>query len=624
MADPNPFDQFDAAPAATPSAAPAGNPFDQFDAAPENHTWTGVTPQGKKITFQAPPDADQETLRRAVLAAGGTGNIAINKPGAPPPQTDDSAGRGLLLGAMKPLDQAAGWIDSIPGVHDVNERLSNALGIRSDSQANADDTAARQANSRTGFQSLGNAVGTAPTLMLPGGALAQGAAAGALTSDRQGAGTLLDAGIGALTNFGAKGILEGLGTAIAPRVSQGVSYLKSLGINPSPGQALRDFADNAGSAASGAASRFLATLEDHATSLPYVQNMITGARQVAKDGFNRAGVSQALSKIGETLPDAIQTGHGAVAYTRRTVSNFYDKTLENMHMIPDAILDNELQNTAKKMTDGTLNADAARQFQASVRSKLGWRGQSMREVPGTPFMAQDSGNLPAVMGGGRDVVQSGGTGVGPYIGDAAAGTGANGTQPARYMSGETLKRVDSELRKQASSTSDVGLRDMLNEVRMSVRNAAKRSSPPEMGAQLDAADNAWAHYSVLRDAASKADGGMFTPGQLDNSSRISDTTIGKRASSEGTALYQDLSETGRRVLTGKTGDSGTFTRAATFNPFYHAVGAAGALVYPLAQKATARAGTAGPNAVAAAALLRSLAPAAGAIAAPTSVQALSR
>jgi len=444
---------------------------------------------------------------------------------------------------------------------------------------------------------------------------------GALASDSYNpSGIALDAAKGAAGAFVGSKLLGGLGGVVGPHLSEAMSALRSAGINVAPGQWARDLGSSAGSMLGRLGGQIMAGVEDHATSLPIVGSMIQNARLDAANGFNRGAVNTALSHIGEALPDTIQTGHGAMAYTRNRLSQAYDGALSQLHMIPDDQLHSDLADISGRMTDGTLNADSARQLRASMNSKLGYRIPSMQEVPGTPFMAQDSQNLPAIIGG-RDLEASGGQGVGPYTGPASSGTAAQQPPRARYMAGETVKSVDSELRKQAAQTQDPALRQALTDARQAVRSAAIRSSPPEAGAALNAADTAYAHYAVLRNAASKADNGVFTPRMLDTASRIADTTIGKRGSSEGTGLYQNYAENGSSVLTGKTGDSGTFTREATMNPYYWGLGALGAAAYPVARGVTNMATRqAGPNAQIAADLLRKIAPLGGALAAPAAVE----
>lgn len=96
---------------------------------------------------------------------------------------DDSRLRGLVLGAVKPLDNAATWLTQTP-VGRVLDRLGQSMGLPSTEQGVRQHDRARQINTRTGYQGAGTAIGTLPTMYLPGGVLVQGAAAGALSADK--------------------------------------------------------------------------------------------------------------------------------------------------------------------------------------------------------------------------------------------------------------------------------------------------------------------------------------------------------------------------------------------------------------------------------------------------------
>lgn len=95
---------------------------------------------------------------------------------------DNSRTRGFLAGALKPLDNLTTWAMNSAPMQAI-DRAGVALGLPSAAQATAGNNRARQNNSRTGYQLLGNIAGTLPTAYIPGGVLAQGAAGGALLSE---------------------------------------------------------------------------------------------------------------------------------------------------------------------------------------------------------------------------------------------------------------------------------------------------------------------------------------------------------------------------------------------------------------------------------------------------------
>lgn len=141
-------------------------------------------------------------------------------PAAPAkPKSDEVLG--FAKGVMTPLDNAATWVEGavgrlpwasglIPGVGPalagakVVDALGRALGMPTAAQAKTSHTQAVAQAKQQGRvpgkigEFAGNVVGTLPTAMLPGGVIAQGAAAGALLSDAKDVkGVATDAAIGA-------------------------------------------------------------------------------------------------------------------------------------------------------------------------------------------------------------------------------------------------------------------------------------------------------------------------------------------------------------------------------------------------------------------------------------------
>jgi hypothetical protein len=128
-------------------------------------TFVVTGPDGKRYRVTAPKGATQAEVLRRVQAQ--------RKP-------DNSRVRGFLGGILKPIDNAATWLDkALPWVDDFGQ----AIGFQSTEKTVAKNEDARRNNTRKGYQIAGNIAGTAPTLLLPGGVVAQGAAAGALLSD---------------------------------------------------------------------------------------------------------------------------------------------------------------------------------------------------------------------------------------------------------------------------------------------------------------------------------------------------------------------------------------------------------------------------------------------------------
>lgn len=122
--------------------------------------------------------------------------------------TDNSRIRGLALGALRPLDNLATWASHLPGMEAI-DRFGQRIGLPSTKQAVRGNDRARQNNSRTGYQAIGNIAATLPTAYLPGGVVAQGAAAGALSAEKP----------NDLTNVATSAAVGGLAGKIGEKVA---------------------------------------------------------------------------------------------------------------------------------------------------------------------------------------------------------------------------------------------------------------------------------------------------------------------------------------------------------------------------------------------------------------------
>ncbi|HKY81889.1 MAG TPA: hypothetical protein VJM09_10525, partial [Sphingobium sp.] len=188
-------------------------------------TYSIQAPNGKTYQIEGPEGASQDQVQAEVLrqfpeASGGL-EVTVTDTGGPydprnfsveqiaemeadglklnpqtgmyerPPDTRETSFiEGLAQGINKPLNNAARWaeggLDAI-GLGDSYRGLSSSLGFAPDVSA-AEQEQQRIADAApyrpSGFGEFsGNMVGTVPTMLLPGGALIQGAAGGALLSD---------------------------------------------------------------------------------------------------------------------------------------------------------------------------------------------------------------------------------------------------------------------------------------------------------------------------------------------------------------------------------------------------------------------------------------------------------
>lgn len=565
MAGPDPY--------AAMASPEAGDPYAAIGSSEASipaplHTYAARKRDGTVVHFQAPADAADEAIR--AQAAHETGDDAYLRPGVVDrtgqelPKTDTSAWHGLELGALKPIDNLASWAGQLPGLRQLDEAFSSLTGAPTADEAVTHNEAARANNTRGGWQGVGNVIGTIPTLELPGGVLAQGAAGGALLSNAHDlGGVALDAGLGAAGGAVGAKLLSGLGGVVAPRLSAARTALRDAGVQFTPGQLIGGVAKH---------------IEDASTHLPFVGDAITAARRRGLGQFARGAVNDALGHIGESVPDRIETGHGAIAYAKKAFGDGYDRVLARTTIRPDQQFATDLQAVANRANDGTLSSDAGQQLEKTVNNVIAHRMM---------------------------------------------------TSPT--LSGDAVKSIVSELRTRAGAATDPAYKGVLQELTTAVRSAAARSSPPDVASDLAALGHGYAKYAVLRRAAAAPESGIFTPAQLQTASRATDTSIGKGASATGEALLQPYAEAGREVLPSKVADSGTGHRlgvnsvagslasgALLANPGSTAaaalgVGAGSALysrpVIDLLNTAFAR--KAGPTAQNSANLLRLLAPLAG-------------
>ena len=125
---------------------------------------------------------------------------------------------GFAKGAFKPLDNAAIALEAglrriAPG---ATQFMDETFGGSAQDAANARAQAIQSSGLRPGKigEFAGNVAGTLPLAMLPGGVLTQGAAGGALLSDkRDPRGVLTDAALGAAGGAAGYGVAKGLGYA---------------------------------------------------------------------------------------------------------------------------------------------------------------------------------------------------------------------------------------------------------------------------------------------------------------------------------------------------------------------------------------------------------------------------
>jgi hypothetical protein len=345
---------------------------------------------------------------------------------------------------------------------------------------------------------VGNVAMMAPTMAIPGvntvrGAAAVGGIYNALTTP---------GGVEDRRNAGVMGILGGgMGQSVSNALARGFkppaeaqNFLASEGITLTPGQYAGGIWKN---------------IEDKATSIPVLGEVINSARRRGIEDFNEAAIRRA------TLPGMEVSGIGnqAIQDIRLGLSDAYEKALGNAS-VPG--LDPQFMQSMVSL-GGMAQSLPPQEFKA-------FRDIISREVVErmAPNGKINADNIKGVMSGLEN--------------EAAAFSRSNDAYQRKL--GEAIKQASLEFK------------DMV------ARNN------PDLAGELQQIDKAYAHFKKLQAAAGGvgAEEGVFTPAQLHRAARAGDRTKDKRAFSEGTALYQDLTNAGKSVMPNKVPDSGTAGR----------------------------------------------------------------
>lgn len=340
------------------------------------------------------------------------------------------------------------------------------------------------------------------------------------------------------------GALGALSRAVAPEISPAVRYLLDRGVKPTTGQIL-----------GGTFGR----LEEAAQSVPFIGDVIRGARGRAMDSYNTAALNQALAPIGAKLDPSTAAGRDAIKEASQKVADAYGSLVPKSGIVADSQFVKDLQDLADNAQ--YMAPDRRDQFMNIVNGKVlrkfsvggGLTGQSFKEIE------SDLGNL------ARDYIHS-------------------SDSDQRQLGGAIL---------QLQAT----LRDQLGRY------------APDVADKLKATNAAYANLLRVQGAAAAtgAEDGVFTPAQLARSVRALDPTSRKKAFAQGDALMQPLADAGKSVLGSHVPDSGTPYRLAV-NGGGLAIGGGLAAVNPGAAMALAgiTAGTMGAYSKPGQAVLNSL------------------
>lgn len=493
-------------------------------------------PDGAVYEIEAPDGAtDEQIAQMAQQAAGNNFGAAINRgPEAPTQQQlaerPTSFLQGFGEGVLDVVNHAADWVDEIPGMKSVNQWGAENLGTAPSVEAAVENQQQRfdaQPVQGSGLgRFAGAVVGSAPLAMLPGGALTQGAAGGALLSDERDAlGITKDAVLGAAGGYVGQKALGGLAAVAKPVVDDGLRTLIDAGVRVTPGQWGRSAGTKFGER--------LARTEDRAVSTPFVGDEIVAGRNRSMTDFARSTINRAVEPIGLSLPDNIPPGRAAVRWAGDKLSAAYDAVVPNIaargddQLVDDLV---EVQRMASMLPKGRQ-----KQFDA-VRTDLARFWSDGETLAGQNFKA------------------------------------------VQQRLNDRISRLSKSMDADQQDLADVygGLQTALNEL-------AARQNPAQAEA-LRAIDRGWKGL-VQVERASANSKASINPAGYSQAVRMTSDTVRNRGYSRGQALNQDLADAASDILPSEIADSGTAGRAAQSNLIYLGLGALQAPLYRGAQAA---------------------------------------
>jgi len=278
----------------------------------------------------------------------------------------------------------------------------------------------------------------------------------------------------------------------------------------------------------------LKRLEDKLTSYPAVGGMIENARKSGIESFDKAAFKRVLEPIGGKVPDV--AGREGMEIVENQVKHTYNELLPK------------------------LNFKATPEFNTQM-AELRDMAQNLPYDLGKTFN-YDIDNI------------------------VAKRMSKNGT-----IDGVDFKKVEEDLSKAAkkylspnATASENSLGEAYKQALVNLRTTLSENNP-KYAKELNDVNRSFANLSVVRKAASMANTqDMFTPSQLANAVKASDTSAGKNRTAQGKALMQDLTDAGVTVLPSKVPDSGTASRL-NVGPTGLAIGAGSYIPYAALQAA---------------------------------------
>lgn len=446
---------------------------------------------------------------------------------APLPEKSDSISQGVVLGAREPLDILAARLEQsqLPGVAGIN-RLGAALGLPSATETLAQTDIERGRNTSTVGQVIGNVGGTAA--MLPVRAvtapatMAQAAIGGGLSSAllsraKEVPEFLSDVGSGAAFGGAMQPAANLVGNIIAPQASNAVKTLLQDNIYPTIGMMAREGNTLAG--------RGISLLEEAATSLPAVGDLIQLAREGTINEYGQAALNRAAKAIGKTVPKEL-SGEEAVGWVKNELSNAYNNLVPSLNFSVTSRFVNDAGDVLKSLNIPSSRTELISDWNAIFKDNIANLMDANGEINGRNLQAAVSN-----------------------LGDL----------------GSTMMRATDAFERRVG----VGVMKLRGKL---LDNLAAQN--PAKAKELKNLNKGWAQEIRLQKATAGA-GGVLTPQSLDRA-------VASFAKGQRQGPLADLARAGR-IIPSRLPDSGTAGRMLRNSAILGAVGSLGAVGNEIAQ-----------------------------------------
>lgn len=358
---------------------------------------------------------------------------------------------------------------------------------------------------RFGLPAAANAPTLAPRLIAEDAIYGTAYGAGE-SNDARLSGAVMGGVAGVAGGIGGRYGLNTAGRALAPTGGKLVE-LYNAGVRPTLGQRFSN---------SGLVGRTVNRIEEGLQSLPVLGNAVRGARQGARDQWERGAFDEALGEIGERLPADVDLGTAPHAYMQDAFNRAYEEARSGMQFVPDKQFFKEQEDFAKDLLSGILTDDQSDQVEKILRTVVESRLRDGR------------------------------------------------------LTGEAYNLASSDIGKAAKRLSATNplVSEALTSFQAILDNGARRSSLPKAVAKLDAADRGYAKVVRIEEAASRVGGdtGRFTPNQFERAVQKTSGGVRSREYLRGDALMSDYAQAGKSLVD-RVPDSGTGERLTTAGLF---------------------------------------------------------